>query len=182
MELYPNNYYHIYNRSNNNEIVYKTPDNFFFFIKKYRQYFEHDLETIAYCLMPTHFHFLVMVKTENVEQLKKNFGILLSSYTKAINVQLSRHGSLFQQHTRARHIDDEQYLLTLLTYIHQNPVRAGLSQELSDWEFSSYLDYINVRNGTLPKKDLIMGYFNSVDDFKRYSNEILQNVNPKYWV
>ena len=182
MELTPNNYFHIYNRSNNNEIVFKTPDNFFFFLKKYRQYFEHDLETIAYCLMPTHFHFLVLVKTENVGQLKKNVGIFLSSYTKAINVQLDRHGSLFQQHTRARHIDDEHYLLTLVTYIHQNPVRAGLSRELSDWEFSSYLDYINVRNGTLPKKDLIMGYFNSVDEFKRYSNEILQLVNPKYWV
>ena len=41
------------------------------------------------------------------------------------------------------------YLLSCFLYIHQNPLQAGLVNKLEDWEFSSYLDYVGLRNGTL---------------------------------
>ncbi len=44
----------------------------------------------------------------------------------------------------------------MLTYIHQNPVRSKLVDKAEDWKFSSYQDYIEIRNGTLPSKDLIL--------------------------
>ena len=132
--------------------------------------------------MPTHFHFLAMVRADDTTRIKKNLGILLSSYTKAVNVQFARHGSLFQQHTRSRHIDDERYLLNLVTYIHQNPLRARLVRTLEDWEFSSYRDYIGLRNGTSPKTQLILSYFSSVEEFKEYSNVMLESIEKKYWV
>ncbi|MBI3787763.1 MAG: transposase [Ignavibacteriales bacterium] len=182
MDLYPHQYYHIYNRSNNNEDVFKSPENYLFFLQKYRHYFEKDFATLAYCLMPTHFHFLIYIKSENVLHVKKNFGTLLSSYSKAINKKHDRHGSIFQQHTRAKHIDDDRYLITLLTYIHQNPVRSGLVHSLSDWEFSSYRDYIGLRNGTLPEKEIISNYFSSMKNFKAFSETTLQYVKEKYWI
>lgn len=132
--------------------------------------------------MPTYFHFLIYVKSENVEQTKKNFGTLLSSYSKAVNKECNRHGSIFQQHTKAKHIDDDRYLITLLTYIHQNPVRSGLVHSLSDWEFSSYRDFIELRNGTLPEKKIINTYFSSAEDFKAFSETMLEHVREKYWV
>lgn len=182
MELHPYQYYHIYNRSNNNEDVFKSPENYIFFLQKYRRYFEKDFKTLAYCLMPTHFHFLICIQSENIEQVKKNFGVLLSSYTKAINKKHTRHGSIFQSHTKAKHVDDDRYLMTLLTYIHQNPVRSGLAHSLEDWEYSSYRDYIGMRDGTLPQKKIINDYFASIEEFKTFSETLLQYVNDKYWV
>jgi len=182
MQLYTESYYQLYNRSNNDEVVFKSDEIYFYFLKKYRHYFENDFDTIAYCLMPTHFHFLIYIKSENTEAIKKNIGTLLSSYTKAINEQHNRHGSLFQNHTKAKLIDNDAYLLTLLTYIHQNPLRAKLVTNLEDWKFSSYLDYIGKRKGTLPKTDIMKEHFASMEEFKKYSQTIISSVEKKYWV
>ena len=182
MELFSDQYFHIYNRSNNNEIVFKSNDNYLYFLQKYQSYFEVDFHTLAYCLMPTHFHFLVMVKAVDTERLKNTFGMFLSSYTKAINKQLGRHGSLFQQHTKSRCIDDERYLITLVAYIHQNPIRAGLVDLLEDWEFSSYCDYSGKRDGISLSKEYVMRYFGSIEEFKRFSGTMLQTINKKYWI
>lgn len=126
MDLEPCKYYHLYNRSNNGEAIFKQHENYLYFLKKFRNRFETDINVFAYCLMPTHFHFLVEIITDDIDRLKKQIGIHLSSYTKAINKAFKRNGSLFQQHTKAKLIDDENYLLTLLAYIHQNPIRSNL--------------------------------------------------------
>ncbi len=118
--------------------------------------------------MPTHFHFLVRVSSNiDVPHLKgvahlsqaisKQIQTLLSSYTKAINKRYNRHGSLFQQNTKAKQVASDSYLITLLIYIHQNPIRSGLVKKAEDWLYSSYQDYIDLRNDTLPSKELILG-------------------------
>jgi len=128
MELETGYYYHIYNRSNNREIVYKEHSNYLLFLRKYREYLLDELPILAYCLMPTHFHMLAYVTGVDVSKIKKQIGILQSSYTKSINATYNRAGSLFQNHDKSKHIDDESYLITVATYIHQNPVRAGLAR------------------------------------------------------
>ncbi len=109
-------------------------------------------------------------------------GILLSSYTKAINKKYGRHGSLFQQHTKMKIIYDESYLLAVMTYIHQNPVRRGLVDKLEEWEFSSYPDLSGIRNGTLPKKDIIETRFGSVSEFRAFSEQLMRGIREEYWV
>ena len=180
MQIYPNRYHHLFNRSNNNEILFKSSENYLYFLKKFRHYLEAMVDTIAYCLMPTHFHFLIYATTENIEQLKLNIGIWLSSYSKAINKRYQRHGSLFQRHTKAKMITDESYLLTLITYIHQNPVRAGLVEKLEDWPYSSYRDYIQMRKGTLPKTEIMKTRFSSIEEFVEFSNRPIE-VKKEYW-
>ncbi|MCD4684102.1 MAG: hypothetical protein K8R86_12530 [Bacteroidales bacterium] len=182
MELHPFQYYHLYNRTNNNELLFKSTENYFYFLKKYRHYLESLIDTYAYCLMPTHFHFLIFIKSENVFQVKKNIGILLSSYSKAINKKYNRHGNLFQQHTKAKLIYDESYLLAVMTYIHQNPVRSDLVDKLEDWEFSSYLDLIGVRKGTLPRSDIIKSRFKSIEEFRNFSGQLMEGIREEYWV
>ncbi len=206
MELHTENYYHLYNRSNNNEIVFKSADNYNYFLSKYIKYCSSEVDTIAYCLMPTHFHFLIFVKTNDTDRLKENLGIMLSSYTKAINKKFSRHGSLFQEHTKSRCVERDKYLLSVLNYIHQNPVRAKLVKRLEDWEYSSYRDYIGLLDGghlrgelhltdahlqggfqlkdghhlLQLKKDIVLSYFSGVEEFKRYSNEMTETDEKKY--
>jgi len=127
--------------------------------------------------MPTHFHFLIYVRSKETELIKKNIGILLSSYTKAINKAFSRTGSLFQNHTKTKLITDERCLLTLTNYIHQNPLRLGLVKKLVDWEFSSYRDYIGKRNGNLIDKTFIMKEFNNIDEFIFFSSQKIEKLN-----
>ena len=193
MKFYENTYYHLYNRTNNEEALFRSEENYIYFLKKYRYYLADYLDTIGYCLMPTHFHFLVRVreiipsdddlKNNSSDDLKDNssdndlknnssddfkssdeysrviskqVGILLRSYTRAFNKMWNRHGNLFNQRTKAKAITSDRYLITLLTYIHQNPIRSGLVDNAEEWLFSSYQDYIDLRNGTLPDKALIL--------------------------
>lgn len=182
MDLEQGNYYHIYNRSNNRELVFKNSENYIYFLKKFRKRFHKLLSIYAYCLMPTHFHFLVKVNKEKIDKLKQLIGIQLSAYTKAVNNMYERNGSLFQQHTKAKLIDDESYLLTLLAYIHQNPVRAGLVDRLPRWPYSSYLDLAGYRNGTLVEHSIIEDNFNSMEDFRSFSQSTIESVDSAYWI
>lgn len=182
MELIPCQYYHLYNRSNGDEIVFRSEENYRYFLQKYEHYFKNELDTLSYCLMPTHFHFLCQIKEECTNKIRAKFGIFLSAYTKAFNIQQSRHGSLFQQHSKARHVDKERYLFNLVTYIHQNPVRAGLVINLEDWEFSSYRDYISVQISSITKTDFILSMFSTLEEFKEYSNTMMDAIDNKYWI
>ena len=103
-------------------------------------------------------------------------------YNRTNNKAYQRHGSLFQRHTKAKVIEDESYLLNLVTYIHQNPVRKGLVTRLEDWRFSSYPDYIGVRHGSLVNCGIVMSLFGSTEEFKRYSEELISEIDRKYWI
>ncbi len=196
MEFETGKYYHFYNRSNNEERLFKSEENYVYFLKKYGDDFGQLFSTLAYCLMPTHFHFLIKVKelsetpemsgTSKVSDIsiivKKNIGTLLSSYTKAINKRYKRHGSLFQPHSKAKEIENEQYLLTLISYIHQNPVRSRLVTKAEEWKYSSYQDLIGRRNGTLVDREFFRQYFKSNEELRRYSEKIVSSVRKEYWV
>lgn len=109
--------------------------------------------------------------------INESIGILLRSYTRAIQKQEHFTGSLFQKHTKAKPLIDEiqiepaywntsfgtqinisegkSYLQTCIEYIHQNPVYSGLVQVAEDWEYSSLKDFLGLRNGKLIDYDLL---------------------------
>jgi len=153
-------YYHLYNRGVNRQPISFNEDNRAYFIKQLRLYARSDLlDIVAYCLMPNHYHLLVYLKTESLSaKVMQPFGV---SYTKAINKQQDRVGPLFQGRFQAVLVDKEGYLLDLSRYIHLNPVRAGLVKHPADWAYSSYRDYVGLRNGTLPNPDVILAQFPS---------------------
>ena len=182
MQLETGQYYHLYNRSNAGEVVFKEPENYLYFLRKYRQHLDTHFATIAYCLMPTHFHFLIRIKTETPINAQNALGVLLSGYTKAINKRYQRHGSLFQERSKAKWVNNERYLLMLMTYIHQNPIRAGLATHLADWPYSSYPDLAGYRQGNLPERSFVSAYFHSDADFRTFSQQTLTTIDAQYWV
>ena len=116
--------------------------------------------------MPNHFHFLIssdkrsVVKKE-ISGIEKNVlseGIrnLLQTYAKGINKQNGTTGSLFQQNTNAKAMvkGSSLYDIICFNYIHQNPLKANLVAKMEQWEFSSFMDYCGLRNGTLCNKSL----------------------------
>ena len=71
--LIPDTSYHIFNHANGFENVFRQPDNFRYFLEKYRLYISHIAETYAYCLMPNHFHLVVRIrKHAAIEELIRN--------------------------------------------------------------------------------------------------------------
>ncbi|HMC98715.1 MAG TPA: hypothetical protein VKH37_01130 [Ferruginibacter sp.] len=111
-----------------------------------------------------------------INALTEGIRLLLSSYTNGINRQNNRTGSLFQQKTKMKCIDDgsRHYGYTAFQYIHQNPVRAGLVKKLEDWEFSSFRDYAGFRDGTLCNKELAISLFEL--DMNRFIPDSYNNL------
>ncbi len=183
MKLSPDNIYHIYNRGNNKQKVFITKKNYIFFLQKIRTELKPYSDIICYCLMPNHFHLLVSTFGNFSEEgFSNGFKTLLSSYTKAVNKQESRTGSLFQQNSRAKcltaisNYKQNNYGLVCFNYIHQNPVNAGLVRSLEDWEFSSYRDYAGLRNGSLCSKETayeIIGIPKDKGEFVKLSLEMI---------
>ena len=192
MKLEKDTVFHLYNRGNNKQTIFFTRENYLFFLKKVRKFLFPVSDILAYCLMPNHFHFLIHAN-ENTEKTKlfkdreinifsENLRIMLSSYTQAINKQELRTGSLFQQNSKIKPLNDLYlnesskslsigYDYYCFHYIHNNPVKAGLVSNKEDWEFSSYSDYIGKRNGTLVNKLLAHKLISLEDDLFNNSEE-----------
>ena len=176
------NYYHFFNRTNNEELLFKSESDYEVFLRRYRRGPAAFVSTIAYCLMPTHFHFLIRITTNDYESLTKKIAVLLSGYTRYVNRRYKRHGSLFQPRSKAKIVTGDQHMLRLIFYIHQNPLRAGCASKLDEWAYSSYRDLIGGRNGTLPDRHFIMELFGSVSKFKKYSEGNAEWIKREYWM
>jgi REP element-mobilizing transposase RayT len=191
--------YHIYNRSN--ETVFYSRENYLFFLSKIRKNIFPVCNILAWVLMPNHFHLLVQA-TENsckntiekhrpcTQLLSKNIGIVLSSYSQAINRQENRQGNLFSHKTKAKMLNElypssgsnrltgnqPDYATNCFLYIHQNPVIAGLVSKLKDWEFSSFRDFAGLRNGKLVNKQLAFEFVDlDPEHFYEQSNRLVDD-------
>lgn len=199
--------YHIYNQGNNKQKIFFREDNYLFFLQKMKSHLLPYADIMAWCLMPNHFHWMIYVRevearytsggayasggatlsrtpTHSPEEEKKvvslnhSIGILLASYTRAIQKQEGISGSLFRDKTKAECITklngitpsfynsshgtyikipnpENEYPQICFRYIHDNPVKAKLVTKADDWEFSSFKDICGLRNGKLINKEKI---------------------------
>jgi len=166
-EFRAGHYYHLYNRGANRQRIFFCDDNWGYFIKRIRHYFQPELvDVVAYCLMPTHYHLLVYLKTDDLsKEVMQPFGL---SYTKGVNRQQERVGPLFQGPFEAVWVDRDEYLLHLSRYIHLNPVTAGLVRRPEEWTFSSYRDYVGLRQGSLPVPGAVLSQFVSREAYREF--------------
>jgi REP element-mobilizing transposase RayT len=178
----PGEYYHLYNRGVNRERIFFEPENYVFFLRRLREHLMPVLEVVAYCLMPTHYHLLVQVKqTPQTSEVSKTSEVsdasarisaammrLAVSYTKAVNKRYERVGPLFQGAFQARHVERDEYLVHLSRYIHLNPWAAGHVGHAEEWAYSSYPDYLGLRQGTLPAPGAVLGQFSSLNAYRQF--------------
>jgi REP element-mobilizing transposase RayT len=157
--------YHIYSRTIGNEMLFRNDDNYAYFMKKFSYYLDDKLETLAFCLLPNHFHLLVKVKENTTNELiVKGFSDFLNAYSKSINKVFGRNGALFQRKFKRKKIDTEEYLTRIVIYIHLNPVKHGLSRDPSEWKFSSYRSYLSKSQIKL-NRELVIKWFGGINGF-----------------
>src|SRR5262245_41858037 len=134
--LLPGHYYHVYNRGNNRENIFREERNYRYFRDLYAAHVEPVAETFAYCLLKNHFHLLIRIK--DVPAPAQAFSNLFNAYPKSINKAHGRTGSLFQKPFQRLTVTNERYFLQLIFYIHFNPQKHGLVTRFRDWPWTSY--------------------------------------------
>ena len=133
--------YHIMLRGINQQVVFEENEDYDRFIdtvKKYKTICGYKL--FAYCLMSNHIHIIIKEETESIDQIIKR---IAGSYVYWYNSKYYRKGHLFQDRFKSEPVDDDAYFMTVLRYIHQNPVKAKLCSKVEDYPFSSFAEYLH---------------------------------------
>jgi putative transposase len=183
--LEPGKFYHIYNRGIDRCNLYYSKSNYQHFLRLYEKYIDPVAETYAWVLLGNHFHLLVRIKEEEEinlnalpvpvdadpatyqKALKKYhlyFSDLFNAYSKAINKQRGRVGSLFQRPFRRIIVDDPGYFRNLIVYIHRNPEHHRFTSDYKDYPWSSYGTILSVSPTTV-QRSKVLGWFNGMGEF-----------------
>lgn len=120
----------------------------------------------AYCLMGNHIHLLIKVEKEGLEQVFKRIG---GRFVYWYNGKYGRIGHLFQDRYKSEPIETDAYFLTVLRYIHQNPVKAGVSNTVN-YAWSSYNAYLNPEKDSLTDTTFALEMIGK-EEFVRFNNQ-----------
>ena len=164
--------YHVMIRGINRQNIFEDEEDKQRLVKTIERYKnEQTCEVFGYCLMDNHIHLLIKETGESISAIIKKIS---GSYVYWYNNKYDRYGHLFQERYKSEVVEGDGYLLTVLRYIHQNPLKAGLVKDLSDYKWSSYNEYIY--HPKIVSIDYILEMFStnkkhSIELFKKYMNE-----------
>jgi REP element-mobilizing transposase RayT len=151
--LQPERFYHLYNRGNNREDLFRSERDYRHLLKVYARHISSIADTYAYCLMRNHFHLLVRIKseqawratlapeyqtTEVVFNPSQRFSNLFNAYTKWFNSVHRRTGSLFEERFKRIEVTSDDYFTNLIFYIHFNPQKHDFVSDFREWPWSSF--------------------------------------------
>ncbi|UTW65908.1 transposase [bacterium SCSIO 12643] len=170
--LEPGNFYHYYNRGNNKENLFRSDNNYQYFISLMFKYLPAVADVYSYCLLPNHFHLILRIKDEhqlsfeyfNQRQISQPFSNFFNAYAKAFNKMYCRTGSLFQKHPKRIKVNNSDYLKNLIIYINTNSSHHGIAN-FETYKYSSYLDLISNVPAEISRKEVI-SLFDDVENFK----------------
>lgn len=164
--------YHIMLRGINQQVIFEDELDYAKFLEtleKYKAVSEYKI--YAYCLMSNHIHLLIKVEKEELDLIMKR---IAGSYVYWYNWKYYRKGHLFQDRFKSEPVEDDAYFLTVLRYIHQNPIKAGLAETVDDYRYSSYHCYLDEKS-RLVDSDLALSILEK-DDFIKFNNESNNDV------
>lgn len=169
---------HLYSRSIGIQELFLSDENYKFFLRKYSQYCGECFDTIAYCLIPNHFHLLVRVKENQQDpEIVKSFSNFLNCYAKAFNKSIGRNGGLFQRKFKRKLIDSESYLSRIMLYIHLNPIKHNLARKVNEWRYSSFASY-STEKASKVSREIGLEWFGGVSEFLKIHETIKDEYLP----
>lgn len=127
-------------RAINYALLFEDYDDNIFFLNTLEHFAkENNISIYAYALMDNHVHLLVRGNNESLARFMKQISVKYAAY---FNKKNMRTGNLFQGRFRSEAVENDPYFLTVLRYIHQNPLKAGIVTRLEQYKWSSYKTYV----------------------------------------
>lgn len=161
-------------RGNAGQDIFQTNEDRRLFLELLDELVERfDIDVHAYVLMGNHYHLLLKTNEANLSQAMQWFG---TSYTRKFNLKNCTGGHLFQGRFKSIIVENDAYLLRLSCYIHRNPVRAGICERLSDYQWSSYR-YFSYKSKKAPvwlTTKTILNQLSGEDHHKGYRKMVQQ--------
>jgi putative transposase len=184
-KLRGNSYYHIFNRGLESRRIFLDKDDYLKFLYYFYVYTLNPQEVkskygdvpkrimakslygeiflVAYSLMPDHFHLLIKQRSDN--SMSKLLKQIVNAYITYFNAKYNHQGTIFQGRYKAVRIDTEVLLMQMVRFVHLNPILAGLSQELKNYPWSSFVDPIFSKG--------VMNRFQSVEEWRKFNSDII---------
>lgn len=145
----PDLIYHVVNRGNNRGIIFAEESDYVSYLAlllKYKTKFEFKI--FGYCLMSNHIHLLIKTSHKGtISEIMKAFTI---AHARQHHKKYHASGHLLEGRFKSPIVSDDEYLLTVMRYIEQNPVRAGIVGHPGDYAYSSF------RGNTSAEKDSLL--------------------------
>ncbi len=168
-------YYHIMLRGNERKnIFFDDQDRQRFVDSLVKKKEQIGFKLYAYCLMDNHIHLLINDEKQEISIIMKG---LATSYAMYFNHKYQRVGHVFQDRFKSEAIENEQYLLAAIRYIHVNPVRASMVEAPEQYIWSSYRSYVeaNLKEDQWVDKNDILAFISgdinkAIKEFKAFSN------------
>ena len=165
--------YHIILRGINKQVIFADNEDrqrFIDILKKYKEISQYEI--YAYCIMSNHVHLLIKEGSEPLFKTMKRIGV---SYVYWYNRKHERSGHLFQDRYRSEPVEDDRYLLTVIRYIHQNPLKAGIVDSIDGYRWSSHHEYL--KRTTIVDPQLLLEIIadpqeKSIKEYKDYMNQM----------
>jgi putative transposase len=173
--------YHIILRGINKQTIFEDDEDrqrFLSTILKYKK--TSNFQVYGYCLMSNHIHLLLR---ETKEMLSESLKRISSSYVYWYNNKYERCGHLFQDRYKSEPVENDSYFLTVLRYIHQNPIKASITNSMEGYRWSSYGEYL--KHSIIADTDFALQMYSenrqmSIKYFKEHTQEINEDQCLEY--
>lgn len=156
---YPGALYHVMLRGNGGaDIFFDDKDRFRFFLFLQQVIERYGCRVHAYCLMTNHAHLALQVGTIPLSRIMQNLSF---RYTRWVNWRRQQTGHLFQGRYKAILIEEDEYLLQLIAYLHLNPIRAHMVENPEDYNWSSHRAYLGKETVPWLTSEQVLSRFSS---------------------
>jgi putative transposase len=195
--LQPNGIYHIFSRAVGDEQLFLSHDNYFYFLRKFKEHIAPIGDMYTYSLLPNHFHLLVRIKEEqtiieyfaakknrNFDTTKDNlcdfimerFSNWLNGYTKAFNKMYQRKGALFMDYIKRAIVKQDSDFSNFVFYVHKNAVHHGLTKEIGTWLYDGYTALLSEAHTDLLRVELL-NWFGGKEAFIQFHKQPIMMKN-----
>lgn len=163
-------YYHIYQRGNRKDVVFREKEDRVWFLSKLDEYCERDGHgVLAYCLMDNHYH--LVLRQADGATITRTLKSLVGGYAKHYNRTYASAGAVFQGRFQDTLIDNPAYnpwhLARATRYVHLNPEPFA---DYRRYRWSSYREYMGQTVGFVEPGE-VLEFFGSKDSYATFVAE-----------
>ncbi|NCC76414.1 MAG: hypothetical protein EOM08_08275 [Clostridia bacterium] len=149
----PGTIYHIIQRGNNHEFIFDAECEKRHFLQILRYIIkEMPCHVLYYVIMGNHYHLMLEMQDVPLNQIMQRVNLRYSLY---FSRQNRRAGMIFKERMLAIPVKDPDYLRTLVAYLANNPVRAGITPDPESYKWSSHKTFLSNRPSFVAKDRLL---------------------------